>query len=175
MSLKNFKTYLPHIKLLVFDVDGVLTDGSVHCFNDGEQVRVMNIKDGYALQLAIKKGIRILIISGGKAEAVVKRLNFLGITDVFMGIPHKLPVLQAYLIEHNISLEETLYMGDDIPDMECLKHVAASTCPADAANDIKPVCLYVSPLAGGKGCVRDVIEQVLKAQHKWLDADAHTW
>ena len=154
MPEKNFKTLLPHIKLMVFDVDGVLSDGSIHCFNDGEQLRVLNIKDGYALQLAIKKGIRILIISGGKSEAVVKRLN---------------------LFEHKISLEETLYMGDDIPDMECLKHVAASTCPADAANDIKPICLYVSQLDGGKGCVRDVIEQVLKAQHKWLDADAHTW
>jgi 3-deoxy-D-manno-octulosonate 8-phosphate phosphatase (KDO 8-P phosphatase) len=175
MREKNFKTLLPHIKLMVFDVDGVLTDGSVHCFNDGEQVRVMNIKDGYALQLAIKKGLRILIISGGKAEAVIKRLNFLGISDVFMGVPHKLPVLQEYLIEHHISLEETLYMGDDIPDMECLKNVAASTCPADAANDIKPVCLYVSQYAGGQGCVRDVIEQVLKAKHLWLDADAHTW
>jgi len=175
MSQKNFKTLLPQIKLLVFDVDGVLTDGSVHCFNDGEQVRVMNIKDGYALQLAIKKGIRILIISGGKSEAVVKRLNFLGIQDVFMGVPYKLPVLQQFILEHSISPEETLYMGDDIPDLECLKHVAASTCPADAANDIKPVCIYVSQQNGGKGCVRDVIEQVLKAQHKWLDADAHTW
>jgi 3-deoxy-D-manno-octulosonate 8-phosphate phosphatase (KDO 8-P phosphatase) len=117
----------------------------------------------------------ILIISGGKSEAVVKRLNLLGVTEIFMGVHHKLPVLQEFLIEHKISLEETLYMGDDIPDMECLKHVAASTCPADAANDIKPICLYVSQLGGGKGCVRDVIEQVLKAQHKWLDADAHTW
>ncbi len=175
MPIKNFKTLLPHIKLMVFDVDGVLTDGSVHCFNDGEQLRVMNIKDGYALQLAIKKGIRILIISGGRSEAVVKRLNLLGVTEIFMGVHHKLPILQEFLIEHKISLEETLYMGDDIPDMECLKHVAASTCPADAANDIKPICLYVSQLGGGKGCVRDVIEQVLKAQKKWLDEDAHTW
>jgi 3-deoxy-D-manno-octulosonate 8-phosphate phosphatase (KDO 8-P phosphatase) len=175
MPEKNFKTLLPKIKLMVFDVDGVLSDGSIHCFNDGEQVRVLNIKDGYALQLAIKKGIRILIISGGKSEAVVKRLNLLGVTEIFMGVHHKLPVLQEFLIEHQISLEETLYMGDDIPDMECLKHVSASTCPADAANDIKPICLYVSHHGGGKGCVRDVIEQVLKAQEKWLDADAHTW
>ena len=175
MPEKNFKTLLPHIKLMVFDVDGVLSDGSIHCFNDGEQLRVLNIKDGYALQLAIKKGIRILIISGGKSEAVVKRLNLLGVTEIFMGVHHKLPVLQEFLIEHQISLEETLYMGDDIPDMECLKHVSASTCPADAANDIKPICLYVSQLGGGNGCVRDVIEQVLKAQHTWLDADADTW
>lgn len=175
MSEQNFKTLLPHIKLMVFDVDGVLSDGSVHCFNDGEQVRVLNIKDGYALQLAIKKGIRILIISGGKSEAVIKRLNLLGVTEIFMGVHHKLPVLQEFLIEHQISLEETLYMGDDIPDMECLKHVSASTCPADAANDIKPICLYVSQHGGGKGCVRDVIEQVLKAQQLWLDADAHMW
>ena len=175
MSEQNFKTLLPHIKLMVFDVDGVLSDGSVHCFNDGEQVRVLNIKDGYALQLAIKKGIRILIISGGKSEAVIKRLNLLGVTEIFMGVHHKLPVLQEFLIEHQISFEETLYMGDDIPDMECLKHVSASTCPADAANDIKPICLYVSQHGGGKGCVRDVIEQVLKAQQLWLDADAHTW
>lgn len=175
MSERNFKTILPHIKLMVFDVDGVLTNGSVHCFNDGEQVRVMNIKDGYALQLAIKKGIRILIISGGKSEAVIKRLNILGIQDIFMGVNHKLPVLHQYLLDHQISEEETLYMGDDIPDLECLKHVGASACPADAANDIKPVCLYVSEKDGGNGCVRDVIEQVLKAQSKWLDADAHTW
>lgn len=175
MLQQNFKTLLPHIKLMVFDVDGVLTDGSVHCFNDGEQVRVMNIKDGYALQLAVKKGIRILIISGGKSEAVIKRLHLLGIEDIYMGVHHKLPVLQQFLLEHQISYHETLYMGDDIPDLECLKHVAASTCPADAAYDIKQICLYVSQLPGGKGCVRDVIEQVLRAQHKWLDADAHSW
>ena len=175
MTQENFKRLLPRIKLLVFDVDGVLTDGSIHCFNDGEQVRVMNIKDGYALQLAIKKGLRILIISGGKSEAIIKRLNLLGVEDIYMGVHHKLPVLHQYLLNHQIGLDETLYMGDDIPDMECLKHVSASTCPADAANDIRSICLYVSHQAGGKGCVRDIIEQVLKVQNMWLDADAHTW
>ncbi|MCC6251495.1 MAG: HAD hydrolase family protein [Bacteroidia bacterium] len=175
MNEINFKTLLPGIKLMVFDVDGVLTDGSVLCFNDGEQIRNMNIKDGYALQLAIKKNIRILIISGGRSEAVIKRLNMLGVTDIFMSVQHKLPVLIQYLFEFGINPNEVLYMGDDIPDLECLKYVAAATCPADAAHDIKNVCNYVSHELGGRGCVRDVIEQVLRAQKMWLDADAHTW
>ncbi len=175
MTQANFKTLLPHIKLFVFDVDGVLSDGSVICFNNDEQVRSFNIKDGYALQLAIKKGFRILIISGGNSEAVVKRLEKLGITDIFMGVEHKLPVLTQYLLENKILPQHTLYMGDDIPDYECLRHVAAPTCPADAANDIKPLCIYVSQIKGGQGCVRDIIEQVLKAQNFWLDHDAHAW
>ena len=175
MSTINFKEVLPQIKLFVFDIDGVLSDGSIHCFNTGEQLRVLNIKDGYALQLAIKKGYKVAIISGGQSEAVLKRLNLLGITDIFMSVHHKLPLLKQYLSDNNILPEEALYMGDDIPDWECLKYVGAATCPADAANDIIQICPYVSSFGGGKGCVRDVIEQVLKVQGKWMDADAMMW
>ncbi|MBL7883781.1 MAG: HAD-IIIA family hydrolase [Bacteroidia bacterium] len=173
--MENFKTKLTRIKAFIFDVDGVLTDGSVTLMPDGEQVRVMNIKDGYALQLAVKKGYKIAIISGGKSEMVRKRLNGLGITDIYLGAHTKIDVYKELLEIHQLKEEEILYMGDDIPDYEVMKRVGVPTCPNDSAQEIKDISIYVSHQKGGKGAVRDVIEQVLKVQSKWLDNEGFVW
>lgn len=173
--MENFKTKLPKVKAFVFDVDGVLTDGSVTLMPDGEQVRTMNIKDGYALQLAVKRGYKIAIISGGKSEMVRKRLNGLGVVDVYLGIQTKIDTLKEYMEFHQLNVNEVLYMGDDMPDYEVMKYIDIPTCPADSATEIKNISIYVSPKNGGKGCVRDVIEQVLRVQNKWLDKEGFVW
>jgi 3-deoxy-D-manno-octulosonate 8-phosphate phosphatase (KDO 8-P phosphatase) len=173
--MKNFKEKLRSIKLIALDVDGVLTDGSVHCLENGDQVRVMNIKDGYALQLAVKTGIKIIIISGGQSNGVLTRLNKLGISDVMMSIGTKFPVLESFCSENNFLPEEVLFMGDDIPDLHCMSWAGIAACPSDAATEIKEICDYISRFSGGKGCVRDVIEQVLKVQSKWMQSEAFSW
>jgi 3-deoxy-D-manno-octulosonate 8-phosphate phosphatase (KDO 8-P phosphatase) len=155
------------ITTFVFDVDGVLTDGTLFVFENGEQVRRMNIKDGYALQLAVKKGYRIAIFSGGVSEAVVQRLNKLGITDVFMNVKDKKSGVLSYLQQHSITWEEVLFMGDDIPDYSVMKEAALPCAPCDAVPEIKQIAKYISSLRGGKGCVRDVIEKVLKLRDHW--------
>lgn len=159
------------ITTFVLDVDGVLTDSSILILNDGEFARRMNIKDGYALQLAIKKGYRILVISGGTSEAVKVRLQKLGILDVHLNISNKKEILENYRAHHNLLWEEVLYMGDDIPDLEVMKLVGLACCPADAVAEIKEVSHYVSPATGGEGCVRDVIEKVLKLNNNWRHDD----
>ena len=165
--MKNFKEILSDVKLFVFDVDGVLTDGSVHCYNDGEQVRVMNIKDGYALQLAVKKGYRIGIITGGNSQTVKKALESLGIQDIFLAQHDKLQCYKDYINEHDLKEEEILYMGDDLPDYEVMKRVGLAVCPFNAAYEIKEICTYISNRNGGEACVRDVIEQVMRSQGTW--------
>lgn len=166
--MENFKTKLKSVKAFIFDVDGVLTDGSVTCMPDGEQVRIMNIKDGYAMELAAKLGYKIAIISGGKFEIVRKRLNGLGITDVYLGCSDKLNKFKELIEIYKINPSEVLYMGDDIPDYEVMKQVGVPTCPNDSSQEIKNICIYISHQKGGKGAVRDVIEQVLKVQDKWV-------
>lgn len=161
--LEIFKT----IKTFVFDVDGVLTDGSLLILNDGQQARTMNIRDGYALQLAIKKGYRVLVISGGSSEPVRERLNKLGVTDVFLSATNKTGQLTEYITTNNLRWDETLFMGDDIPDWAAMQLTGLPCCPADAAPEIKQVSRYISPIEGGKGCVRDVIEKVLKLNGHW--------
>jgi 3-deoxy-D-manno-octulosonate 8-phosphate phosphatase (KDO 8-P phosphatase) len=163
----NFKSRLNAVTTFIFDVDGVLTDGKVFLLPGGHQVRNMNIKDGYALQLAVKKGYKICIISGGKSEDVKQRLSLLGIEDIFMSAHDKLSVYKDFIAEHEISDNQVLYMGDDLPDYEVLQRVGAATCPNDAAEEIKNVCQYISAKKGGEGCVRDVIEQVMRVQGKW--------
>ncbi|MEO6583538.1 MAG: 3-deoxy-D-manno-octulosonate 8-phosphate phosphatase [Ferruginibacter sp.] len=155
------------IKTFVLDVDGVLTDSSILVLNDGQFARKMNIKDGYALQLAIKKGYNILVISGGTSEAVKTRLQKLGITDVFIEVKDKAKVLMKYVIDKELLWEEVLYMGDDIPDLAVMKMCGLACCPVDAVAEIKQVSQYVSPIGGGDGCVRDVIEKVLKLNDHW--------
>ncbi len=161
--LEKFKP----IKTFVFDVDGVLTDGSLLVLNDGQMARQMNVRDGYALQLAIKKGYRVVIISGGTSEAVEMRLNKLGVTDCFLKVENKKEKLIEYVSQHDLIWDEVLFMGDDIPDYISMQLTGLPCCPADAAPEIKQVCHYISPLEGGKGCARDVIEKVLKLNNHW--------
>lgn len=173
--MENFKTKLTTVKAFIFDVDGVLTDGSVTLMPDGEQVRIMNIKDGYALQLAVKKGYKIAIISGGRSEMVRKRLNGLGITDIYLGSHTKIDSYKEFIEIYKIKSEEILYMGDDIPDYEVMKLIGVPTCPHDSAQEIKDISIYISDKKGGKGAVRDVIEQVLRVQDKWMDTEGFVW
>ena len=163
------------IKLFVFDMDGVLTDGSLYVFADGEQVRKMNIKDGFALQLAVKKGYGLLVISGAYSEAVSKRLEKLGISDVLMKVGDKRETLTNYCKEKKISLEEVLFMGDDIPDYSVMKIVGLACAPADAMPEIKSLAHFISTRKGGEGCVREVIEKVLKLNGQWeLETDVRS-
>lgn len=160
---------LHHITTFVFDLDGVLTDGTVYIDAEGEQLRAMNIKDGYALQLAVKKGYHVAIISGGTSQTVLKRFHALGIPDVYLGVKDKQAALEQFLAAKQASSAQVLYMGDDMPDREVMRKCLVATCPADACEEIKAISHYISPKAGGKGCVRDVIERVLKVQQKWSE------
>ncbi|MCO4294166.1 HAD-IIIA family hydrolase [Solitalea sp. MAHUQ-68] len=165
----SFLPKLKDITTFIFDVDGVLTDGSVLVTEDGHHLRSFNIKDGYALQLAIKKGYNVVIISGATSEGVRKRLEGLGIKDIFLGTGKKIEVFDKLLLDKGISTEQVLYVGDDIPDYVVMQQVAIAACPNDAASEIQQISNYISPLNGGKGCVRDVIEKVMKVQGKWMD------
>lgn len=156
-----------NITCFAFDVDGVLTDGMLLLMPDGEMVRRMNIKDGYALQLAVKQGFTVVIISGGTSPLVQERLHKLGIEHVFMGVHDKKQVLLQFLENNRISPEHTLFMGDDVPDIEVMEAVALPCCPADACTEIIALSRYVSPVSGGYGCGRDVIEKTMRLQGKW--------
>lgn len=173
--MANYKEKLNHITTFIFDYDGVLTDGKVFVINEHEQLRSSNVKDGYALQYAVKKGYRVAIISGGKSKTMTKRMNTLGVMDVFLGIENKIETFNKYLLDNNIAKEEVLYMGDDLPDYEIMLEVGVATCPKDSAQEIKLIADYISDINGGEGCVRDVIEQVLKLQDKWFHPDAFHW
>jgi 3-deoxy-D-manno-octulosonate 8-phosphate phosphatase (KDO 8-P phosphatase) len=162
---------LKEITTFVFDVDGVLTTGDVLASESGELLRTFNIKDGYALQLAVKKGYHVCIISGGSGQAMAKRFAGLGIPDVYLGVSDKVEIFNNYLQQYGLRAAEVLYMGDDIPDLNVMKLVGIATCPADASSDIKAICNYISPFHGGKTAARDVIEKVLKVQGRWFDAN----
>ena len=155
------------IRTFVFDMDGVLTDGSLLIDVHNNWLRRMNIHDGYAIQLAIKENFKMIVISGSDAPNVSDRLNKLGVQDVFMNVKNKEKFIRDFAAEQQISLNEILYMGADIPDYFCMKMAGVSTCPADAVREIKEIASYISPYNGGSGCVRDVIEKVLKLNHKW--------
>lgn len=163
----NVLALFKNVTTFVFDVDGVLTDGSLLVLPNGIWARKMNIKDGYALQLAIKKGYRIAIISGSYSEEVKDRLNKLGVQDVFMKIKDKKQFLQQYTQQHNLQKQEVLFMGDDMPDFEVMQSIGLPCCPSDAVPEIKSISLYISQIAGGEGCVRDVIEKTLKLNGHW--------
>lgn len=165
--MTNFKQKLTHIKTFLFDVDGVLTDGKVMVMTNGEMVRNLNSKDGYALQLAIKKGYRIAIITGGNSPSVKTALNNLGIQDVFLSQHDKLQCYKDYINEHDLNENEILYMGDDLPDYEVMKRVGIAACPDNAAHEIKEISIYISSRGGGEACVRDVVEQVMRSQETW--------
>ncbi|MBS1497176.1 MAG: HAD-IIIA family hydrolase [Bacteroidetes bacterium] len=168
----NVLSLFKNIQLIVLDVDGVLTDGTLLLLEDGQMARRMNIKDGYAMQLAIKKGYKILIISGGNSEAVRSRLQKLGITDIYLGATNKKEILLKYVAQHHLPWSQVLYMGDDIPDIFPMQMVGMACCPADAAPEVKSVSHYISPISGGNGCVRDVIEKVLKLNNHWAEDES---
>lgn len=167
---------LNKIRLIIFDVDGVLSAETITLHPSGEPMRTVNIKDGYAIQLAVKHGLHIAIITGGKTESVRLRYKNLGVEDVYMGCAVKIKAYDELLLRYGFTDEEVMYMGDDIPDYEIMRRCGCSVCPADACPEIKEVSLYVSQRKGGYGCGRDVIEQVLRAQGGWaLDEKAFGW
>lgn len=155
------------IKAFILDMDGVLTDGSVLVLDNGIQARRMHVRDGYALQLAVKKGYKIAVVSGGTYAPALDRFNKLGITDVYMGVKNKRETVAAYLQGVGVERGQAVFMGDDMPDLDVMQSVGYPVCPADAIAEIKSIAVYISPVNGGHGCVRDVIEQVLKAKGNW--------
>lgn len=167
---------LKKIKAIFFDVDGVLSSETIPMDSSGEPMRTLNIKDGYAIQFAVKCGLHIAIITGGKTEAIRKRYQGLGVKDIYLGAAVKTREYNELMNKYNLRPEEVLYMGDDIPDYEVLTMVGLPCCPADAAPEIKNICKYISHKEGGKGCGRDVIEQILRAQGKWMShEEAFGW
>lgn len=172
---QNYKELLNHVTTFVFDVDGVMTDGTILLIPGEEPVRSFHSKDGYALQLALKKGFRIAIITGGKSQSVKDRLQALGITDIWMNASDKKDAMEELFMAYDLKREEVLYMGDDIPDYQALEMAGVACTPADGAQEIKAICDYVSQRQGGKGCVRDIIEQTLKVQNNWMKEGDHTW
>ncbi|SMC49230.1 KdsC family phosphatase [Pedobacter africanus] len=164
-----FLEQLKQVTTFIFDVDGVLTNGDIIASDSGEFLRTFNIKDGYALQLAVKKGFHVCIISGGRGAAMQKRFEGLGINNIFLGVSDKVAVYNDLLAKYQLKAEEILYMGDDIPDLKVMKLVGLPTCPEDAVPEIKAISHYISPYSGGKTAVRDIIEKVLRVQHKWFD------
>lgn len=166
---KSYKEIMNDITTFIFDVDGVLTDGSVFITSDGEMQRTMNIRDGYAMKAAVESGYHVCIISGGSNEGVRIRLRNLGITDIHLGSPDKVETFDEYTDIYHIKPEQVLYMGDDIPDYHVMKLVGLPSCPQDACPEIKGISKYISHKHGGKGAVRDVIEQVMKVQGKWME------
>lgn len=164
---QSYKEILNHITTFIFDIDGVLTDSSVHVSQNGEMLRVMNIRDGFAMKAAIESGYNVCIISGGSNEGVRIRLQNLGITDIHLGSSDKVKTFREYTDLYNINPDHVLYMGDDIPDYHVMKLVGLPTCPQDSVSEIKAISKYISHKNGGKGAVREVIEQVMKVQGKW--------
>lgn len=173
--MSNFKEELRKVKAFAFDVDGVLSSQTMPLHPSGEPMRTVNIKDGYAIQLAVKKGYPIAIITGGKTEAVKMRFKSLGITDIYLGSYIKKDNFDDFIYKYSLDPENVLYMGDDLPDYEVMSMVGFPTCPADAVTEIKQISKYISNLNGGDGCVRDIIEQVLRLHNKWMDGDAFQW
>jgi 3-deoxy-D-manno-octulosonate 8-phosphate phosphatase (KDO 8-P phosphatase) len=163
----NVLELFKRITTFVFDVDGVLTEGNLIVLPDGLMARRMNIKDGYALQLAVKRGYNVIVISGGASPEVKERLNKLGVANVWMQVNDKKNVLQNFVRENNLQQAEILFMGDDIPDYEAMNLVGLPCCPSDAAVEIKEISKYISPLPGGVGCAREVIEKVMKLRGDW--------
>lgn len=167
--MSNFKVKLHKIKAFAFDVDGVFTDGQVLATETGDLLRSHNAKDGYAVRVAIMKDFPVAIITGGSSESIALRFLQIGVKreDIYLKSIKKMPDFSDFLNRHSLTSDEVLFMGDDIPDIDVLKISGVSSCPSDAVNEVKDVCDYISIYSGGKGCVRDVIEQVMKIQNKW--------
>ena len=168
----NFKQMLKNIEVMFFDIDGVLSSGNVQIGENGDLIRTTNVKDGYILKHAIKKGLKIAIISGGYNESVKLRFELLGIEDVIIGCKNKTGEFERLLQKFKVSSEQVLFMGDDIPDYQVMKRAGLACCPSDAADEIKEISVYISEYKGGDGCVRDIVSQVMRAKGIWMDSDA---
>ena len=167
---------LKEIKAIIFDIDGVLSSKTITLSSEGEPLRTVNIKDGYAIQLAMKLGLRIAIMTGAKVTSIRKRYEGLGVEDIYIGCSVKIETYETFLHKYGLTDKEIMYMGDDIPDLEIMRRVGCPVCPKDACPEIKEVSIYVSDRIGGHGCGRDIIEQVLRAQGKWImDKKAFGW
>lgn len=173
--MQNFRENLKKITTFIFDFDGVLSDGKIWVLPDGDQVRATNVKDGYAIQYALRKGYRVAVISGGYSETMRLRYKAFPGIEIFLHVHDKIEALEQYFAKHHITGDEVLMMGDDIPDYKIMQRCCVKTCPADASHEIKEVVDYISHRNGGDGAVRDVIEQTLRAQDRWMEDDACIW
>lgn len=173
--MANFKEGLVSVKAFVFDIDGVLSLQTIGLNVFGVPNRTINLRDGYALQLAAKKGYHIGIISGCNSKEYQKRLKLLGVTDIYLNSRSKTNDFNSFLKKHNLNKADVVFMGDDIPDFNVMKIAGIAVCPADADSEIKQIAAYISDKKGGEGCVRDIIEQVMRLHNNWMDSDAFTW
>ncbi len=173
--MNNFKEELSKVKGFIFDVDGVLSNSRIILHPGHELMRSMNIKDGYAIHYAARKEFPLAIITGGNSEAVAQRFRNLGVKDIYLRSRNKMDDLKDFLSKKGLKKENILYMGDDLPDYQVMQEVGFPTCPSDAVEEIKAISAYISDKPGGEGCVRDVIEQVLRLQGRWMEPDAFTW
>jgi 3-deoxy-D-manno-octulosonate 8-phosphate phosphatase (KDO 8-P phosphatase) len=173
--MANFKEDLVRVRAFVFDIDGVLSTQTIPLNIFGVPNRTVNLRDGYAIQLAVRKGYQVCIISGSRSRDYEKRLKTLGVKDVFLHSRSKIRHFREFLAKYDLDKEDVLFMGDDIPDFEVMKEAGIPVCPSDADSEIRQVASYISDKKGGEGCVRDVIEQVLRLHNKWMDSDAFTW
>ena len=168
MENKNYKELLKEITTFILDVDGVLTNGKILVTSKGKMLREMNTKDGFIIKYALDKGFKIFIISGGTNKGVKERLKDLGIEEIFLGEHKKKDTYDKLIKKYNLKKNEIVYMGDDIPDIPVMKKIGVPCCPNDAVPDVKQISIYISKKNGGQGCVRDIIEQTLRVQNKWL-------
>lgn len=173
--MNELNELLAKVTTFIFDYDGVMTDGTVYMDSNGDPLRTSNVKDGYAIQLASKLGYHVAVISGAVVTNITKRLNMLGVKDVFTGVPDKVLKLEEYMKQYQLDPSQIVFMGDDIPDIKVMRQVGVPVCPADAAEEVRQISVFVSHCPGGRGCVRDVIERTLKVQGKWLTAEAFSW
>jgi 3-deoxy-D-manno-octulosonate 8-phosphate phosphatase (KDO 8-P phosphatase) len=173
--MTNFKEELRGVKAFVFDIDGVLSTQTITLSLWGQPLRTVNLRDGYAIQLAVKKGYHVGVISGANSKEYIKRLKTLGVSDIFLNSRTKKESMKELAARWNVDLKSVLYMGDDIPDYEVMKMVGLPACPADADSEIKQIAVYISDKKGGEGCVRDVIEQALRLHKNWMDHEAFSW
>jgi 3-deoxy-D-manno-octulosonate 8-phosphate phosphatase (KDO 8-P phosphatase) len=173
--MSNFKEKLINIKAFVFDIDGVLSLQTINLNSFGVPNRTVNLRDGYALQLAARKGYKVAVISGSNSREYIKRLRNLGIKDIYLNSRKKIEHYRMFLNKYGLNSSDVLYMGDDIPDHEVMLQAGVPVCPSDADSEIKQISVYISDKRGGEGCVRDIIEQVMRLHNKWMDTDAFTW
>ncbi len=173
--MTNFKEDLVKVKAFIFDIDGVLSLQTINLNTFGVPNRTINLRDGYAIQLAVKKGYYIGVISGSNSKEYQRRLKLLGVNDVYLNSRSKSEQFSLFLEKHNLNSDHVLFMGDDIPDYKVMKRAGIAVCPADADNEIKQIASYISDKKGGEGCVRDIIEQVLRLHNNWMDSDGFTW